>query len=80
MIRYDIQQSVDVSLIIYDILGREVKVLVKKQHQPGFYNVKWDGKNNYGILVASGNYFVNLKVKDGKNLLLNSSKKVTLIK
>ena len=80
MIRYDIQQTGDVSLIIYDILGREVKVLVKKQHQPGFYNIKWDGKNNYGIPVASGNYFINLKVKDGKNFLLNSSKKVTLIK
>jgi phosphatidylserine/phosphatidylglycerophosphate/cardiolipin synthase-like enzyme len=45
----------DVSLVVYDILGREVAVLVNGKKQPGTYAVQFDGS-----ALASGVYFYRL--------------------
>ncbi len=51
-----------VSLIIYDIAGREVIRLIDEQELPkGKHTVVWDGRDKYGRLVASGTYFYTLK-------------------
>jgi flagellar hook assembly protein FlgD len=65
----------DVTLKIYDILGREVRSLVNTLQKPGNYSVIWDGKNNQGKEVGSGIYFYQLKVGDYKN-----TRKLVLIK
>jgi hypothetical protein len=44
-----------VELIIYDILGREVAVLVNKQMKPGTYEIEWDAAS-----YSSGIYFTKL--------------------
>ncbi|RKY54896.1 MAG: hypothetical protein DRP89_04320, partial [Candidatus Neomarinimicrobiota bacterium] len=80
MIRYDICREGHISLIIYDILGKEIRELVAERQQPGFYNIAWNGKNNFGASVASGIYFIHIKVSNGKNVLFKNIKKVTLIK
>jgi photosystem II stability/assembly factor-like uncharacterized protein len=43
------------SLRIYDVLGREVAMIVNEQLKPGSYEVKWDGSN-----YPSGIYFYRL--------------------
>ncbi|MCW8850092.1 MAG: right-handed parallel beta-helix repeat-containing protein [Melioribacteraceae bacterium] len=54
----------NVELLVYDILGREIKVLVNEQQQPGTHNVTfntssvYDGKNG----LTSGVYFYTLKI------------------
>ncbi|MCW9096597.1 MAG: T9SS type A sorting domain-containing protein, partial [Ignavibacteriaceae bacterium] len=58
-IKYDIIKVQDVSVTIYDILGREITVLVNEQQQPGSYEVKWDASN-----VSSGIYFYRLNTTD----------------
>ena len=54
------------SLLIYDILGREVSTLVNKQLQPGTYEVSWDGsKFSSGVYfyrLTAGNYSVIKKM------------------
>jgi photosystem II stability/assembly factor-like uncharacterized protein len=45
----------NVSLIIYDVLGREVAVLVNKKLNAGIYKVEWDASN-----FPSGVYFYKL--------------------
>jgi hypothetical protein len=59
-----------VRLTIYDILGREIAVLVNKELKPGTYEVEWDAGNN-----ASGIYFYSLQI-DG----FFETKKMVLIK
>jgi hypothetical protein len=54
-IRYELPQSSSVKLSIYDLLGREVSVLVNEQKAPGTYEVKFDGSR-----LASGVYFYQL--------------------
>jgi hypothetical protein len=47
----------NVQLIIYDILGREVAILVNEKLNPGTYEVEWDASN-----YPSGVYFYKLTV------------------
>jgi 5-hydroxyisourate hydrolase-like protein (transthyretin family) len=54
-------RGVSTQLIIYDILGREVAILVNEQMKPGKYEVDFDGSN-----YPSGVYFYKLTAGDFK--------------
>jgi hypothetical protein len=67
-IKYELPKSSHVSLSVYDILGREVSLLVNERRDAGVYEVKFDGSN-----LASGVYFYRLQAGDfvaAKKLLL----------
>jgi hypothetical protein len=71
-----------VELKIYDIMGREVKTLVKDQLAPGSYEVQWDGQDDAGEAVASGIYIYRLKISSpgaGTGAVI-LSKKMALIR
>jgi hypothetical protein len=52
-------QAAKVQLDIYNILGQRVRSLVKDRlHEEGYHMVEWNGKNDLGIQVASGLYFI----------------------
>ncbi|MFH1196793.1 MAG: glycoside hydrolase [bacterium] len=72
-IMYGLPEPLQVKLIIYDILGREVIRLVDEFQLPAKYDVIWNGRNGNGKEVASGIYFMRLTAgifEDIKNLLL----------
>jgi len=76
-IRYDIPTYVPqggITLKIYDMLGQEVRTLIDHQFaNPGSYTVRWDGKDNAGRAVASGEYLYQLQAShytDTKKMLL----------
>lgn len=50
------------TLRIYDIRGREVKTLIKRETQFGQFEIAWDGTDQKGTTVANGLYFVVLEV------------------
>jgi hypothetical protein len=62
--------GMDVSIKVYDILGREVAVLVNEKLYPGTYETEFEGNN-----LSSGVYFYVLKAGD-----YSESKKMVLIK
>ncbi|MCB0730874.1 MAG: T9SS type A sorting domain-containing protein, partial [Ignavibacteriae bacterium] len=47
--------NLNVSLKIYDILGREIKTLLNKLQKPGNYEIQWNASN-----FPSGIYFYKL--------------------
>jgi flagellar hook assembly protein FlgD len=47
-------------LIIYDILGREVKTLFSGYLRGGEYSFNWNALDNNNLLVSSGTYLVRL--------------------
>ena len=53
-----------VSLTIYDMLGHEVKTMVKQNLAQGEYRVTWNGKDNSGVTVPAGTYVYQLKAGD----------------
>ena len=73
-IKYDLKQTGDVSLKIYNILGQEVRTLVNTRQEAGYKSVVWDGLNNYGARVASGVYIYRIEagefVKAKKMILM----------
>jgi len=60
-IRYEIPSSMPVRLKIYNMLGEEVRTLVEASHQPGQYEVEWDGRQNSGTRAPSGVYIYRLQ-------------------
>ena len=54
----------EVRLVVYDVLGREVKTLVNETKEPGTYNVQFDSRMTGGQPLASGVYIYRLVAKD----------------
>jgi flagellar hook assembly protein FlgD len=67
------QSNLNVS--VFDAKGRLVNTLINKNKAPGFYSLKWDGRNLNGRYVPTGVYFI--QVKSGENI---DTRKVALIK
>jgi hypothetical protein len=61
-IRVDLPKSCEVSLVIYDVLGREIVQLMTGEQAAGQYRVRWDGRDRYGRKVTSGVYFYRIEV------------------
>ncbi|MBL7135935.1 MAG: right-handed parallel beta-helix repeat-containing protein [Candidatus Marinimicrobia bacterium] len=61
-IRFDLPDASHVSLIIYDITGREVVKLVDSSKPCGYHKVIWDGKDRHGNPVSSGVYIYRIKI------------------
>ncbi|MFQ5640809.1 MAG: T9SS type A sorting domain-containing protein [bacterium] len=61
-IQYQLPQTGNVTLRIYNLLGQEVRTLVSENQTAGSYSVAWNGKNDVGEFVTSGMYFYKLKV------------------
>jgi hypothetical protein len=59
-INYTLPAAVQTELIVYDILGRQVKTLVNELQHAGEHHVQWDGTNASGMPVTSGVYFCRL--------------------
>ncbi len=63
-----------VEVVIYNILGEKIVVLSKGVKPPGYHNIHWNGKNQFGKPVSSGIYFVSVhfgqKIYHQKMMLL----------
>ena len=60
VIKYDLAQSTNVELKIYNILGEEVKTLVNKFQEKGRRTVIWKGVDNFDNKVSSGIYLYRI--------------------
>ncbi len=63
-IRYALSRPSRVTLKVYDLLGREITVLVDKTQEAGAHTVMWSGRNSVDDPVASGLYFYRLEAGD----------------
>ncbi|MBN2601581.1 MAG: T9SS type A sorting domain-containing protein, partial [Candidatus Marinimicrobia bacterium] len=63
-IPYSIPKTGEVSVCIYDILGREVFRKNTAHSVPGYYSLTWNGKSNTGLVMTSGIYFINVQYEN----------------
>jgi hypothetical protein len=63
-ITFALPRSSEVSLDVYDIMGRQVQTLVSGKLDAGIHSVIWDGKDKAGKQVTSGIYLYRLKAGD----------------
>lgn len=69
-IKFDIPKRSNVKISIFDILGKEISVLVNEELYPGTFEVNWDASN-----FPSGVYFYKLLTDE-----FSETKKMVLLK
>jgi len=77
-INYNVEEYGNVSIVIYDMTGRQVKELINENVTPQInsdYSVVWDGTNDAGSLVSAGTYICRMVSND-----FVSTNKMTLMK
>ena len=74
-LRYDLPENSYVNVIIYDMLGREVKTLVNQTQDAGYKSVIWDATNDYGKPVSAGVYLYQIQAGE-----FVQTKKMVLLK
>jgi hypothetical protein len=66
VVSYQLSVVSDVRLVVYDLLGREVAVLVKERKAPGKYEATWDGTGfSSGVFLcrlSAGNFVQTRKM------------------
>jgi flagellar hook assembly protein FlgD len=64
-----------VTLAVFNLLGKQIRVLAEGQHMAGLHTVSWDGRDENGQMMGSGIYFY--KLDTGENVY---TKKMTIIR
>ena len=74
-IRFDLNKSSNMKLIVYDIQGKEITSLVNEKLNAGSYQVEWPAPTGSALDYPSGVYFYKLVSEDFVDV-----KKMVLIK
>ncbi len=68
--RFGLPENSNVKIAVFDILGKQISILVNGEFEAGFYNIAWDGSSH-----PSGVYFYRLEAGD-----FTETKKMILLK
>ncbi len=73
---YQLTQPASVRLRLFDVLGREVKLLVDSHKPAGYHAVVWNGQDQSGHALPSGMYLYHFSASspDGGELFRRSGK------
>jgi len=63
-IHYELLKYSHVEIKIYNTAGQEVKTLIDKIQNAGRHSIEWNGKTNWGQLVVSGIYLLEMRAGD----------------
>jgi len=74
-LRYELPETGLVNITIYDMLGRQVKILINQNQDAGYRSVVWNATNDYGTPVSAGIYLYQIQA--GEYI---STKKMVLLK
>ncbi|NIR73214.1 T9SS type A sorting domain-containing protein [candidate division KSB1 bacterium] len=61
---YHLAKAAEMELVIYNILGEKIRTLVREFQTAGEKSVAWDGRDDGGVPVTSGLYFVRFSAGD----------------
>jgi hypothetical protein len=64
IIEYDLPKTDNIRLAIYDLLGRQVKILADVRQPAGHYRTTWDGTDDGHLPVSAGLYFCRMEAGD----------------
>ena len=74
-IRYDLPEAGYVNVVIYDMMGHQIKQLISGTEDAGRKSVVWDSTNDYGKPVSAGVYMY--RIQTGEYI---QTKKMVLLK
>ena len=65
----------NVQISIYDLMGREIRMLVNEHQEAGFRMVQWNAANDQGQQVSAGMYIYMIRAGD-----FRQTRKMVLLK
>ncbi|MCK5453651.1 MAG: T9SS type A sorting domain-containing protein, partial [Calditrichia bacterium] len=74
-IEFNVPKTTQVKVAVYDILGRQVKLLYNTVAPAGNHTIRWDATNEAGSTLGSGIYFYQLQSEN-----VSLTKKMILLK
>ena len=60
---FELTKDAKVSINIYTISGRKVKSFIERDQKIGFNRITWNGRDEYGNLLANGVYLYKIKAE-----------------
>ena len=75
-LQFELPQGDKVSLIVYDLTGREIRSLISSELPAGRHRVVWNGRDGRGHGVATGVYFYRIITGSG----FTSTRKMVFMK
>ena len=69
LITYHLSGAGPVKLVIYNVLGQPVRTLVDESRAAGSYQVRWDARDEGGVLLSTGVYIARLSYPGGVQTL-----------
>jgi hypothetical protein len=79
-IKYDLPTPGHISIKIFDLTGRLVKILANQQQNTGAFSVHWDGTDLFGNTVAAGIYVYRVEFVNSAGERFVESRKMSLVK
>jgi hypothetical protein len=64
IIRYQLPSGGNLSITIYNTLGQTIRNLLNENFSAGQFQTVWDGRNDAGMLIATGVYFYRLETEN----------------
>lgn len=61
-ISYRVRQSARVQAVVYSTTALIVRRLLDQEQRPGTYEIEWDGRDDKGRLLESGDYVLEVRV------------------
>ncbi len=74
-IRFQILETTDLKITIYDLRGNKINQLVHEQYTAGYYTTEWQGTDEHNNDVPSGTYLLVIESNQNHEL-----KKITYLK
>ncbi|MCP4291910.1 MAG: hypothetical protein GY780_08760 [bacterium] len=68
-----------IELAVYDLRGRRVALVKREEVIPGRHQITWNGRDDSGRSLASGNYIASLRVR-GPGVDEQLNRKVTILR
>ncbi len=78
-LRFDLSSQAEITLAVYDILGRRVRTLVQGIEAPGYRSVVWDGRDITGRSLPSGIYIARLTVSPQAGITPANTKSIKML-
>ena len=60
-LRYDLPEQAQVTLTVYDLMGREVTQLINTTQKAGYRSVQWNATDMHGKPVSAGVYLYQIQ-------------------
>ena len=74
-LRYDLPEQAQVTLTVFDLMGRQITQLVNTTQESGYKSVQWNATNSFGKPVSAGVYHYQIQAGE-----FVQTKKMVLLK